>query len=536
MNPTLAQGSKGWTGGSYNGTSSGVTPLPKPFYVVESGRQGVPDLAPGRHRLRHRHHRLEADHGERPDLAHVDGVGRAVRRHRRAGSLQRTRRPDPDRAPRWPTRSEVSTPRWRGSTGPLTVNGWAIDPDTSDPIDVHVYVDGGWAGALRADTSRPDVGRAVPGYGDAHGYQAVFGGFAPGVHQVCTFAINVGPYGTTNPQLGCASFTVPGDPFGSLDGVTAVPGGIRAEGWAVDPDTSAPIDVHVYVDGAWGTATTGLGRRGRTSSTATRGPAPPTATTSSLPTTGGSHQVCAYGINVGPTGSVNRKLGCATAVVDGSPLGSFDGAVATAGGVSVRGWAFDPDTGDGLGAGARRRRRAGHPRHRPARGLTSAPPIPVGATPTASAASCATGAGTHQVCATALNEGADRHRPLARVPDGHGARRRTRRQRRLGHPGHRRRHGSRGGRSTPTSLGPVQVHVYVNGAWAGVGHGRRGPCRRRRGVSRLREQPRDRRHRGRCPPVPPTCASTPSTWSRGAPTRCSAAAGSDRRAASDGPC
>ncbi len=37
VNPSLAQGAKSWTAGTYNGTTTGVTPLPKPFYVVESG-------------------------------------------------------------------------------------------------------------------------------------------------------------------------------------------------------------------------------------------------------------------------------------------------------------------------------------------------------------------------------------------------------------------------------------------------------------------------------------------------------------------
>jgi hypothetical protein len=51
----------------------------------------------------------------------------------------------------------------------LRVSGWAIDPDTAAPIDVHTYVDGAFAGATRADQPRPGVGNGYPGYGPNHG-------------------------------------------------------------------------------------------------------------------------------------------------------------------------------------------------------------------------------------------------------------------------------------------------------------------------------------------------------------------------------
>lgn len=42
----------------------------------------------------------------------------------------------------------------------------------------------------------------------------------------------------------------PGDPKGSFDAVSRWPGGVRVQGWALDPDlVTAPTDVHVYVDG-----------------------------------------------------------------------------------------------------------------------------------------------------------------------------------------------------------------------------------------------------------------------------------------------
>jgi hypothetical protein len=37
-------------------------------------------------------------------------------------------------------------------------------------------------------------------------------------------------------------------PFGHLDGASRVPGAIRVQGWAVDPDVLSPIVIHIYVD------------------------------------------------------------------------------------------------------------------------------------------------------------------------------------------------------------------------------------------------------------------------------------------------
>ena len=347
----------------------------------------------------------------------------------------------------------------------VTVNGWAIDPDTNDPIAVHVYLDGAYAAAVSANQSRPDVGSAVPGYGDLHGYRTVLSGVTPGAHQVCTYAINVGPYGTTNPQLGCASVTVPGDPFGNLESATPVPAGARVTGWAIDPDTSAPLDVHVYVDGTWAGAVTASAQRGDIAAVYPWAGAAHGYDTV-VPSAGGSHQVCAYGINVGPTGTQNVKLGCATVVVDGSPLGSLDAAVATAGGVSVRGWAFDPDTS---AATVQVRIDGGAPVAVP----TTVTRSDVGAVFPGRGDSHGFEAlvpaapGTRQVCASVPNEGSTGTTlslgcrtitVLGGVPFGNvDAVTRGAGTARI-----------EGWSIDPDITGPVQVHVYVNGAWAGA--------------------------------------------------------------------
>ncbi len=82
--------------------------------------------------------------------------------------------------------------------------GWALDPDSTSSIDVHVYVDG--VGSITtANLSRPDVASAYPAYGAAHGFSRVVAA-APGTRNVCLYAINTGL--GDNTQLGCRNVDV----------------------------------------------------------------------------------------------------------------------------------------------------------------------------------------------------------------------------------------------------------------------------------------------------------------------------------------
>jgi hypothetical protein len=92
-----------------------------------------------------------------------------------------------------------------GSLDSVTANrirGWAIDPDVSGPINVDLYVNGGWGGRHVASASRPDVGAAYPAWGASHGYDILLGSIPSPGSTVCAYAINTGP-GSTNPPLGC---------------------------------------------------------------------------------------------------------------------------------------------------------------------------------------------------------------------------------------------------------------------------------------------------------------------------------------------
>jgi len=90
--------------------------------------------------------------------------------------------------------------------GQATVRGWAIDPDTADPIRVDMYVDGHGASSGPANGDRPDIAAAFAGYGAAHGFNVMLSGLTPGNHTVCVYAINVGA-GSPSTQLGCKAVT-----------------------------------------------------------------------------------------------------------------------------------------------------------------------------------------------------------------------------------------------------------------------------------------------------------------------------------------
>jgi len=300
------------------------------------------------------------------------------------------------------------------SDGTATIGGWALDPDVTDPITVHVYVDSVGV-AITADANRADVGAKYPGYGNAHGFSYTTK-LTPGPHTVCAYGINVRSGG--NALLGCRDAVAPRPltdlnraPIGSVELVSAKGTEIRAAGWALDPDTAAPIAVHVYVDSA-GTATTA--DRARTDiGRLYPDNGPNHGFDLTVTSTPGTHSVCTYAINNGAGG--NSLLGCSTVVVQGSvteqqraPIGNFEAATATGGQITAAGWALDPDTVapipvhvyvDGAGTPfTADRTRDDIARAYPAYGSSHGFSATVSAAP-----------GTHSVCVYAINNGAGGH-------------------------------------------------------------------------------------------------------------------------------
>jgi hypothetical protein len=221
----------------------------------------------------------------------------------------------------------------------IRLTGWTVDPDSTAPINVHVYVDGRGIGAYVANGTRPDVAQALPAWGPAHGFDIPLV-VSTGVHDVCVYAINVGSP-AANPSLGCRTVDTRGLPLGNVESAVISEGKAVVTGWALDPDTSDPIDVHVYVNGAGAGATTANGSRPDV------GAAYPGSGSShgfrvTVPLQAGLNQVCVFGINV-PGPAVNPEIGCASLDLKVLPFGY----VAAAGGadsVTVDGWAADPES------------------------------------------------------------------------------------------------------------------------------------------------------------------------------------------------
>jgi len=225
--------------------------------------------------------------------------------------------------------------------GGLVTWGWAIDPDTSGPITVQLYVDNRPVQGMTANLQRADVAAHYPLYGGAHGFasQLTLGG---GSHRLCAYAINVGG-GSGNVTLGCQTVNVlAGNPFGHLDSVVPSPGGVALWGWAIDPDTVASGQVVVSVDGSSVATLTASQVRPDVGAAypayrAAHGFA------SLLTLSGGKHTVCVNAINQ-LSGTANPQLGCQTVtVLAGNPIGHLDGATVAAGTATFWGWAIDPD-------------------------------------------------------------------------------------------------------------------------------------------------------------------------------------------------
>ncbi|HPU39057.1 MAG TPA: DUF4185 domain-containing protein [Microthrixaceae bacterium] len=230
--------------------------------------------------------------------------------------------------------------------GGFRVIGWAADPDTAAPVAVSVSSEQRLVKGT-ADLVRYDVGAAYPRLGAGHGYDIRYQGLTPGRHQLCVWVDNVGA-GTQGRLLGCTYVTVPApDPIGSLDSVAALNDRtVRVGGWALDPDTTDPIEVTALLDG--GKVMTSTAKVARPDVDAVYGLGAAHGFAMDLPASPGRHSVCVIGHNVGA--GDHAWIGCRDVVVpeaqpDRRPTGSVT-AVEPVGSsaVRVRGLATDPDT------------------------------------------------------------------------------------------------------------------------------------------------------------------------------------------------
>ena len=219
------------------------------------------------------------------------------------------------------------------------MSGWAIDPNTSGPLDVHIYVDGVGRANVRADRTRSDIGQAYREAGPHHGFEALIRDLPPGRRSVCAYGINQGEGG--NSLLGCINGTVSSTPFGYFESAVVQNGQARVRGWAIDPDTDNPIAVHVYVDGVGVRGVIADLERPDVAAGHSRGSRHGFDTRVNIKP--GFHDLSVYAIGVGAGG--NRGLGTRRVYWDGSPFGHLDSVTRVGSGqVRVQGWAIDPHT------------------------------------------------------------------------------------------------------------------------------------------------------------------------------------------------
>lgn len=230
------------------------------------------------------------------------------------------------------------------AVGGIRVAGWVYDSDTpTQPVTVTATI-GGTTTKITANGNRPDVGVVHPGTGSSHGFDAVVP--APtGASQICISAVNTGT--GPNTPMGCATLTVTdagSKPVGSFEGVTGVVGGVRVTGWAFDPDTTSPIAVRATVAGKSTSVVTDVARTDVQARNAQAGATSGFAAT--IPTAAGKQEVCLTAVNNAAGGDTD--LGCRTVTVPVDPgtvpRGDVNSVTGVAGGIAIRGWAFDQDT------------------------------------------------------------------------------------------------------------------------------------------------------------------------------------------------
>lgn len=223
-----------------------------------------------------------------------------------------------------------------------TVSGWSLDPNTADPISVQLALDGAAPTTVLANVLRSDVQAAYPGTGPLHGFSTTLN-IADGDHSVCVYGVNVGVGG--NSLIGCRLVSVHRNlPFGGIDIAYSDEAGAHLSGWAADPSTTAPIFLHVYVDGTFSAGyPTGLSR------TDVLAVYPQLTSQSGFDITlnlpAGQHTICVYGLNVGD--GQNAQIACTTQIVPTrTPLGYVDTLVASpaGGAVDIGGWTLDPSS------------------------------------------------------------------------------------------------------------------------------------------------------------------------------------------------
>jgi hypothetical protein len=213
--------------------------------------------------------------------------------------------------------------------GAVTIGGYAVDPDTTAPTSVTVQSNGRTLGTLQANGTKG----AMPG----HMFLGTlkFLSTVAGARSICVIAHNLGTYGKDR-QIACRSQSFSWDPTAGLETAAQQGSKVAITGWAVDPDTTAPIKVWTLVDGK---------RISRVSASGATGSHPGHMFSAALTVAAGKHSVCVAAINTG-FGTANSARSCRTVTVNLDPYGTYESVGRVKGGSDIvaSGWAIDPET------------------------------------------------------------------------------------------------------------------------------------------------------------------------------------------------
>lgn len=89
--------------------------------------------------------------------------------------------------------------------GGVQIRGWGLDPNTTDSIGIHVYVNGSYHSGFKADDPRGDVAK-IFGLGNLHGFNRHLPLYS-GWHTICVYGID--KTGDRNALIDCASVAIP---------------------------------------------------------------------------------------------------------------------------------------------------------------------------------------------------------------------------------------------------------------------------------------------------------------------------------------
>lgn len=227
-----------------------------------------------------------------------------------------------------------------GSAGVTPVPEVTVTPDPANIAVQRLY---GELTLAQGQSQNADAVKTMQRKVLAAPVDGVFGSGTAAAVRAAQAGVELPATGTFTPTDWKAFFPVPTAPFGSLQGVVTVPGGIRLFGAAIDNDTPDPVQISI---------TTGAGRAALVTADLPR-PNVAAAFPASGPDHGydhtvvlpdGTHHLCANALNAPGTPGTNTVLGCTDITVRHSPQGKLDVVTQKLGATLVSGWAVDTDT------------------------------------------------------------------------------------------------------------------------------------------------------------------------------------------------